>query len=212
MSQFRSGKSTPVHFLLKNFSTDADMTTGTPAALVVRQTGATTANSVATNTVTYEASGIWTLVLTDAEMVGEVITVYCSLASARTVSVTMHTEIERDVSSFSVPKARTTKLTTQAGGLAGDKTLRMQIGEDKHFAIDFVNDLPYNTRLTSLDTVAIKTGTASGVTFSSPYEVDRTKAVVKIAGVSADTYVVNAIVTYDDGGTAEGDFTVVVTA
>lgn len=116
------------------------------------------------------------------------------------------------VSQASVPDSRTFKLVRKTtGGLVGEASRQMQIGENLLFAFDFYNDLPTNGRVQSFDAIAIKTGTAGGVTFDTAnMDRDKTQAKVKIAGVTAGTYVLNLQVTYESGDSVEADVTLVV--
>lgn len=113
-----------------------------------------------------------------------------------------------------VPKNRTWKLKKTNAGLVGEDSLAIQVGEAKVLAVDFANDLATNGLLTGITSVAIKSGISGGVTFDTDNDgVAFTQYKCKMTGVTAGTYVINVVVTYDDsdgGGTAEADVTLIV--
>ena len=119
------------------------------------------------------------------------------------------------VSQVPVPRSRTFEIVRTSNGVVGDRNQGMLIGESKTFAFDFARDLPTNGRLTSFDSIVIKTGSAGGVTFDTTNKaVDKTQSKIKITGVTAGTYVLNVDVTYSDafgGGTTSADCTLIVT-
>lgn len=121
------------------------------------------------------------------------------------------------VSQTPVIDSRLWKLERKAGGLIGESSKYMQVGEAELFALDFYRDLPTNGRIDSIDAVSIKSGTGGGVTFSLATEdkagVDKSQAKLKITAVTAGTYVLNVSVTKNassGGGTTEADVTLVV--
>jgi len=124
------------------------------------------------------------------------------------------------VNQVPVPQSRTWKLKTGNTGLIGELPITIKVSDTaKLFAIDFSADLPNNGRVTLINSVAIQTGTAGGVTFGADleevddYGVDRAQAKVRITPATAGTYIIRVSVDYaggDGGGSAEGDVKLVV--
>lgn len=110
-----------------------------------------------------------------------------------------------------VPTTRTWKLITNSSNeLVGDKTLVLDndTGE-KTFAIDFAVDLSANGKISTVDSVAIATGTADGVTFGTSGR-ERNLAKVRITGVTAGTYALTCKVTDGEGNPHTGTVTLKV--
>lgn len=119
------------------------------------------------------------------------------------------------VSQVPVPKSRTWDVVRNQNGLVGSEKKGLQVGEAQTFAINFYSDLPTNGRLNGFTSIAIKSGTSGGVTFDTDNKgVDKAKAKIKITGVTAGTYILDVVATYQDafgGGTVEAEVTLVVT-
>jgi hypothetical protein len=114
-----------------------------------------------------------------------------------------------DTNDEPVPDSRTWTLKQSAGGLIGDFTKGLRVGDVRTFSIDFVGDLPTNGRVVTVGAPTIFTGTNGGVTFG-PSGRDHSKAKVRITGVTVGTYVLNVTVTYDSGAQAIGYVTLIV--
>jgi hypothetical protein len=93
----------------------------------------------------------------------------------------------------------------------GDKTICITVGTVPKMAIDFRHALPHNGKINTVNTIAIQTGTAGGVTFGTTGR-ERTLAKVPITAVTAGTYTVRCKVTTDTLATVEGDVQLVVVA
>jgi hypothetical protein len=105
-----------------------------------------------------------------------------------------------------VPPIRTFKLKASNQSnevLVGETTLKLTVGNSATFAFDFAADLPTNGRVESVDTVAIYSGTDGGATFGTTGRED-SQGKVRITGVTAGTYVIQADVTYHNGDTRTG--------
>lgn len=110
-----------------------------------------------------------------------------------------------------VPTTRTWKLTTNASNeLVGDKTLVLKTSTgEKTFAIDFAVDLSVNGKISTVDSVAIATGTLGGVEFGTSGR-ERNLAKVRITGVTAGTYTITCKVTDSEGNPHTGTVTLKV--
>jgi hypothetical protein len=115
-------------------------------------------------------------------------------------------------SQSNVPPARTWVLVPNpTEGLIGDRKIALAVGDTKVFAVDFRNDLATNGLLTGVTSV---TESGAGVTNDDDADgYDGTRAIIELTGVSAGTYTLEVVVTYDDsdgGGVSTGTVTVVV--
>lgn len=116
-----------------------------------------------------------------------------------------------------IPPSRIWRVKATNAGLRYENTLSVQDGGvAKLFAVDFSQDLPNNGRVTDINSVAIQSGTAGGVTFGADladvddYGVDRSLAKFNITPVTAGTYIIRVSVDYDDGSVSVADVKLVV--
>lgn len=110
-----------------------------------------------------------------------------------------------------VPGSRTVALVHTANeGLKYNKTISLRpIGEPATIAVDFAADMPANGRIATVDSVAISSGTAGGLTFGTSGR-DYTKAKLRITPVTSGTYLVTVQVTYTTNTSNQGVIRIVV--
>lgn len=95
----------------------------------------------------------------------------------------------------SVPPARTIVLVQTSAGLVGEAEETIKVGDTVKFAVDFRNDMAANDRFQTLESPAIASGTAGGLTFATPGR-DRSQIKCDVTAVTAGTYEVTFAGTY----------------
>lgn len=116
-----------------------------------------------------------------------------------------------DIATEPVPTSRIFVLVRKSTGLVSEERKTIVKGSPPNtYAIDFRNDAAANQKIYSVDSVAIQSGTAGGVTFGTPERDGGTQARVRITGVTAGDYTVRATITYVGGATERGDILIKV--
>lgn len=198
-------------------ATDGSVFTGTVTVYVTKDAGTQALGATASGVCTHEGNGYHTYAPTQTETNADLVAFTFTGSGAVAATVQVYPRARNvPVSQVPVPALRTWTLVRNSTGLTGNKVIRMRVGEEKVFAIDFRNDLASDGRLTDFDDFEITDGTALGVTLdTATMGVDRTQAKVGITAVTADTYELTATVSYDDsdgGGEAIGVVTLEVSA
>lgn len=105
------------------------------------------------------------------------------------------------VSQVPVPAGRTVTLVKTDAGLVGAFPETMQAGESKIFAIDFSVDMPVNGRISAVNSVALESGTAGGVTFlPADNGIDKALLKIKPTAVFAGDYTITCKIAYSPNG------------
>lgn len=112
-----------------------------------------------------------------------------------------------DPNSEPVSADRTFVLSRGISGLTAEISKSAIVGSNSLYAIDFRNDIAANDWITAVtNPPTLVSGTSGGVTFGTPGR-DHSQVKVKIAAVTAGTYVIEFTATYHSGNTQKGRIT-----
>lgn len=167
--------------------------------------------AVGTYNIRYLEGSASTPSATDAQWGYETATAWTGTTTALALDVSVTGSLQ-DTDQEPVPENRRVRLVHTASlGLRGEEPISIRVGSpEETLAVDFTEDLPVNGRIATVNTVAIESGTAGGLTFGTSGR-DHADAKIRVLALTAGTYEVSVNVTYIEGGGNEGLIRIVVT-
>tara|TARA_Y100001934_G_scaffold127452_1_gene154803 strand:- start:494 stop:1567 length:1074 start_codon:yes stop_codon:yes gene_type:complete len=119
------------------------------------------------------------------------------------------------ISQVQIPQSRTWQLSRDAaGGLSSEgPAFGMQVGEKLFFQVSYAGELGKGDWISSIDAIAIQTGTAGGVTFTSGDQgTNGALCKFSVTAVTAGSYTLRCKITSNNSDTIEADLALQVAA